>query len=260
MKGELERYPLTGRFLMGRLRHAMSDREKEILENSVIDVRETGDAHRILARGELCERSTMLIEGFIVRAIHENGRRHIVGVQVPGDFVDLHGYALKRLDHDVVTIGPVRLGSVAHVRLDELMANEPHLSRVLWFSTLLDAALHRQWLLKLQQLKVNRRAAHLLAEIWHRLDMVGLSRPNGFRSPLTQTDLAEMCGATAVHMNRAISELRRLGVADFRRGTFTFADRRQIEEYGDFDPTYLYGRGNLHIGDELDKYAANITL
>lgn len=253
MKGELERYPLTGRFLMGRLRHAMSDREKEILESSVIDVREYGDAHRILARGELCERSTMLIDGFIVRAIYENGQRYIVGVQVPGDFIDLHGYALRRLDHDVVTIGPARLGTVTHERLGELMANEPHLSRVLWFSTLLDAALHRQWLLKLEKLKANRRVAHLLAEIWHRLDMIGLSRPNGFRSPLTQTDLAEMSGTTAVHMNRAIGELRRLGVADLRRGTLTFDDRSQLEEHGDFDPTYLYGPGALYVGDALAK-------
>ena len=62
MKGEIERYPLTGRFLMGRLRHAMSDREKDILENAVVDVRQYEDAHRILARGELCHRSTILIE------------------------------------------------------------------------------------------------------------------------------------------------------------------------------------------------------
>lgn len=256
MKSELERYPLTGRFLMGRLRHAMSDREKAILERSVTDVREHEDSHRILARGELCERSTMLIEGFIIRAIHDDDRRYIVGVQVPGDFVDLHGYALKRLDHDVVTIGPTKVGTVPHERLTELMRTEPHLSRVLWFSTLLDAALHRQWLLKIEQLKANRRVAHLLAEIWHRLDMVGLSRANGFRTPLTQTDLADMCGTTAVHMNRAIGELRRLGIADFRRGTLSFADRRQLEEHGDFDPTYLYGEGALQIGAELTDQAA----
>jgi len=252
MKGELDRYPLTGRFLLGRLRHAMSDHEKEVLEASVCELREFGDGHRIVARGELCQRSTMLVEGFIIRAIYENGRRYIVGVQVPGDFVDLHAYALKRLDHDVVALGPVRVGLVEHDRLTELMAGEPHLSRILWSSTLLDAALHRQWLLKLEQLKTNRRAAHLLAEIWHRLDMIGLSRPDGFRSPLTQTDLADMCGATAVHMNRAIGELRRLGVADFRRGTLSFGDRRQLELHGDFDPTYLYSEGELHIGTALN--------
>ena len=253
MKGELDRYPLTGRFLMGRLRHAMSDREKDILERSIVDVRRYSDEHRVLARGELCSRSRMLIEGFILRTIRENDRRYIVGIQVPGDFVDLHAFALKRLDHDIVTLGPTLIGSVGHERLTELMATEPHLSRLFWFSTLLDAALHRQWVLKLEQLKANRRVAHLMAEIWHRLEMVGLAGPGGFRSPLTQVDLADMCGTTPVHMNRAIGELRRLDVADFRRGTVSFADRRRLEEHGDFDPAYLYGQGALQVGDELAK-------
>ncbi|WP_374406452.1 Crp/Fnr family transcriptional regulator [Pelagerythrobacter sp.] len=251
MKGEIERYPLTGRFLMGRLRHALSDREKDILEDAVSDLREYPDGHRILARGELCHRSTILIEGFINRSIFENGRRYIVGIQVPGDFVDLHGFALKRLDHDIVTAGPARIGLIDHARLNELMASEPHLSRLFWFSTLLDAALHRQWVLKLEQLKANRRVAHLMAELWHRLAMVGLAGPTGFRSPLTQIDLADMCGTTPVHMNRAIGELRRLDVADFRRGTVSFDDRAKLERHGDFDATYLYGEGALHIGNEL---------
>lgn len=238
---------------MGRLRHAMSEREKDILEDSVADVHQYSENHQVLARGDLCNSSTILIEGFILRTIHEKGRRYIVGIQVPGDFVDLHGFALKRLDHDIVTIGPARLGSVEHGRLGELMATEPHLSRLFWFSTLLDAALHRQWVLKLEQLKANRRVAHLMAEVWHRLDMVGLAGPSGFRSPLTQVDLADMCGTTPVHMNRAIGELRRLDVADFRRGTVSFADRRKLEEHGDFDATYLYGEGALHIGGELMK-------
>lgn len=253
MKGEIERYPLTGRFLMGRLRHAMSDREKDILEDAVTDVRQYADAHRILSRGELCHRSTILIEGFILRTIYENDKRYIVGIQVPGDFVDLHGFALKRLDHDIVTIGPTRVGSIEHVRLGDLTASEPHLSRLFWFSTLLDAALHRQWVLKLEQLKANRRVAHLLAELWHRLDMVGLAGPTGFRSPLKQIDLADMCGTTPVHMNRAIGELRRLRVADFRRGVVSFEDRAKLEKHGDFDPTYLYGEGALHVGNELEK-------
>ena len=128
---------------------------------------------------------------------------------VPGDFVDLHGFALKRLDHNVVTIGPAKVGFVSHARIDRIHRTEPHLSQLFWFSTLLDAAVHRQWILKLEKLKASRRVAHRMAEIWRRLEMVGLGRPNGFRSPLNQTDLADMCGTTPIHMNRALSELRR---------------------------------------------------
>ena len=253
MVEEIEQYPLTGRFLMGRLRHAMSPREREILETLIEDVEEFDRPTRIVSRGQLVERSTILISGFMLRTIEEHGRRHVVGIQVPGDFVDLHAFALKRLDHDIVTLGASRVGYVSHARLWQVMEDEPHLARLFWFATLLDAAIHREWILKLEQLKARRRVAHLLAEIWTRLDMVELARGNGFRAPLTQTDLADMCGTTSIHMNRALSELRREGIVDFRRGLVVARDRAQLERHGDFNPDYLYGEGKLEVGDELDK-------
>lgn len=251
MKGELDRYPLTGRFLMGRLRHAMGEREKAILEDSISETREFSKPHRFLSRGDVCDYSTMLVEGFMVRTIYENDRRYIVGIQVPGDFVDLHAFALKRLDHDLVSIGPAKVGYVPHARLRMLMHDEPHLSRLFWFSTLLDAAIHRQWTLKLGQLKAYRRVAHLFSEIWTRLEMIGMARNSGFRTPLTQADLADMCGTTAIHMNRALGDLRREGIAEFRRGLVSAEDRKRLNRHGDFTADYLYGEGALHMGDAM---------
>lgn len=252
MTTELETYPLTGRFLMGRLRHALSDRERHLIETAVEECETLERDQRIIARGELAQRSTILIEGFIIRTMQDKGRRYIVGIQVPGDFVDLHGFALKRLDHDIYALGPVRVGYVDHRRLRAFMEDEPHLVRIFWFATLLDAAIHRQWTLKLQQLTAHRRAAHVLAEIWYRLDMVGLGRPNGFRSPLTQIDLSDMCGTTSIHMNRSLGQLRRENLAEFRRGLVIVPDREKFERHADFDPAYLYGEGLLKVGDELD--------
>lgn len=256
MVDDVERYPLSGRFLMGRSRHAMREREKELLESGFHEVAEYDRPHCILSRGELATFSTMLVDGFVLRVIRERGRRDIVGIHVPGDFVDLHSYALRRLDHDVVTLGPTRVAYMAHERIDEIHANEPHLSRLLWFSTLLDAAVHRQWILKLEKLKASRRVAHQLAEIWRRFEMVGLARANGFRSPLSQADLADMCGTTAIHMNRALSELRREGLAEFRRGVVTVRDRKALEQFGEFEASYLYGAGSLEVGHDLDDKPA----
>ncbi|WP_229658544.1 Crp/Fnr family transcriptional regulator [Tsuneonella deserti] len=237
---------------MGRTRHAMREREKELLESSITEVAEYDRSHLVLVRGELAERSTLLIEGYMLRTIEEHGRRYIVGFHVPGDFVDLHAYALKRLDHDIVTLGPAKVGIVPHERIGHIHENEPHLSRLFWFSTLLDAAIQRQWTLKLEQLKASRRVAHRFSEVWRRLEMVGLARSNGFRTPLNQTDLADMCGTTSIHMNRALSELRREDVVEFRRGLVIARDRSRLESFGDFNPDYLYGGGPLGVQHELD--------
>lgn len=253
--GEEERdlYPLTWRFLKGRLRHAMVPREKAIMEELIGEVRPLSDGEILVRRGEVAGSSSMLIEGFMLRAIDLSGRRSAVSLHVPGDFVDLHAYALKRLDHDVVASGECKIGLVDHLRLDEVLQTEPHLTRLLWFSTLLDAAIHREWIGKLEQLQAAQRVAHIFAEIWYRLNMVDLGSEKVIRTPLTQAVLAQMCGITSIHMNRALGQLRREGIADFRRGTLYTEDRTRLEAFGAFDPSYLYGDEGLGVQDELSR-------
>ena len=248
---ELETHPLTGRFLMGRLRHAMSEAEKRTIEDLIGSVQDLQDATAILRRGQLCDRSTMLIEGFMLRVVPQGEKRYVVGVQVPGDFVDLHAFALKRLDHDIVTVGPTKVGYVSHARLMEVMNTSPHLARLLWFSTLLDAAIHREWIMTMEQLPAANRAAHVFCELWRRLEFVGLAEVDGVETPLIQADLADMCGTTAIHMNRALTQMRKDGIAEFRRGVLRVADRARLEKFACFDPSYLYGEGDLALTEDL---------
>jgi CRP-like cAMP-binding protein len=250
---ELARYPLTGRFLMGRVRHALREREKALIE-SAIEHTESFDASQIVVeRGQPLERSTIVIEGMVARVVPRKRARHIVGLHMPGDFIDLHSYALKRLDHHIVTLGPARLGYVLHDRLRALFRTESHLARLLWFATLLDAAIHREWIVTLEQHTADGRLAHLLAETWCRLDFVGLAEEDGFDLPLNQIELSNACGTTTVHMNRTVRTLRESGIAVIRRGRVTVPDRARLEALGGFEPSYLYGDGELRIGDELSN-------
>ena len=54
-----------------------------------------------------------------------------------------------------------------------------------------------------------------------------------------------MCGATAIHTNRAIRDLRQQDLADFDRGRVTIPDRDALEAYARFNPDYLYGPWSL---------------
>ncbi|TCD04819.1 Crp/Fnr family transcriptional regulator [Erythrobacteraceae bacterium CFH 75059] len=242
---EWERYPNTGRFLLGRRRSLLSTAEKQRLEALPSDVRTLADGEVLIRRGEVLDCSAMLVDGFMIRTIWHNNERSIVSLQVPGDFVDLHGYALKRLDHDLVALGTARVAVVPHRKIDEVLATDPKLGRLLWFSTLLDAAIHREWICKLEQLQAAQRVAHIFAELWHRLEMVGLGEPGVVRTPLTQANLAEMCGVTPIHMNRSLGQLRRAGIAVFRRGSLYVEDRARLEQFGDFVSAYLYGEDGL---------------
>jgi CRP-like cAMP-binding protein len=247
LQQELQRYPRTGRFLLGRLRDALSDDEKQLVED-LIEREETLPGGALIARrGVECSASTILIEGYARRVIERNGYPHIVGLQVPGDFVDLQAFALKRLDHDLYTLGPARVGRVSHARLREVLQDRPHLARLLWFATLLDAAIHREWILKLEDLSAAERVAHVFCEMCQRLAFVGLGDDSGFSLPLTQAQLAGMCGTTTVHMSRALRRLREATGVTFRHGKLECPDPDALRAYCEYDPSYLYGPGELQF-------------
>ena len=247
MSGDEQSHPITGRFLRGRLRHAMTDEDKARLEDLIEEDEVCSGPHTILERGEHAEHSTLLVDGFALRTIEKDDRTFIVGLHVPGDFVDLHAFALKRLDHSILTIGRAHLAYVSHDRLAGVMRNDPRLARILWFASLLDAAIHRTWIMKLEQLRADCLLAHMFAEIWYRLEMVGLARPNGFVTALTQGHLAGMCGISEVHVSRALRVLKTQNIAQFRRGRMFADDRAALEAHGRFSPDYLYGKGVLQM-------------
>src|SRR3546814_10153519 len=67
-----------------------------------------------------------------------DGQRQILELHLSGDFVDLHSFPLKRLEHNIGSLTPVRIAIIPHERLKRITEEHPHLARMLWFSTLLD--------------------------------------------------------------------------------------------------------------------------
>lgn len=249
---EASSFPLTGDFLAGRLRQNLSLDDLKYIEALVETVSDHGDTARLLARGTKTERSMILIEGYIFRTVESEDKRFITGVHVPGDFVDLHGFALKRLDHNIDAAGRVTVGSVSHEALRRVMRDRPGVARAMWFATLLDAAIHRKWIQTLEQLDAPRRIAHLYAELHTRLELIGRDFSRALRTPFTQFDMADMCGVSAIHANRAVGKLRELGIAEIRRGDLYTNDWDALKRYAQFNPDYLYGDGPLKVKEDWD--------
>src|SRR3569623_189422 len=133
---------LTENFLKGRRRRELTVEEREALE-SVLSAPVTLPKRRtISARGDVVTKSTFLISGFMCRYMDAaDGQRQLVSVETPGDFVDLHGYPLQRLDHDIATISECQVAYAPHEKQTALVERYPHLGRLLWLSTLLDASI-----------------------------------------------------------------------------------------------------------------------
>lgn len=233
---------LTGRFLLGRARDALSDEERDLIERSVSSVRSFSPRQQVMRRGDLVNTSAMVVEGFMGRYLDDReGHRQLVSVHVPGDFVDLHGFPLKRLDHDIAAIGPCTVAVFEHRTLAQILKDHPRLTRWLWLSTLLDGAMHREWIFRMGRLGAGGRVAHFFCELNARLEMVDLARDGRFAIPATQADVAEACGITGVHVNRVLRIMRERGLLLFRSGEVHIRDVPKLEAVAEFDRAYLYG-------------------
>jgi CRP-like cAMP-binding protein len=238
---DLAQFPLTGRFLLGRGRDRMTPEQRRVLEDAACTVKDYPARHHLVRRGEPVDVSMMLIEGYVTRYMDDReGYRQLVSVHIPGDFVDLHGFPTGRLDHDIGTLGPVRMALFDHKTLIGITERHPQLTRFLWFATLTDAAMHREWIFRLGRLGADGRLAHFFCELNARLEMVGLARDGRFDLPLTQPDLAEACGLTGVHVNRTLRSLREQGLLVFKSGQVEIVDHAGLCAVAEFESDYLY--------------------
>ncbi len=221
-------------------RDTLTDRERDALIKAIAEVRIHPPGDTLIRAGVSAEFSTLLVDGLLGRVFYmSEGKRQIVALHVPGDFVDLHSLLLKRLDHDVVAMSEVRVALVPHSTLRKLTETEPHLARMLWLLTVIDAAVHREWIGRLGH-SAAVRIAHLLCELQMRCAIVGLATAEGFPLELTQADLGDMTGLTPVHVNRTLRKLREAGLAIVRDGFASIPDLRKLQDFAGFDPTYLY--------------------
>ena len=224
-----------------RRRIEISSEEERAIRGIVSETRRYRADEFVVRAGEELNFSVMLLDGWLARCKDlAGGERQVTELHVAGDFADLHGFTLKRLDHDVVTMSECSVAIAPHDRIRELTDRYPRLARVYWFLTNIDAAIHREWALSLGQRSALSRMAHLFCELNVRLDVVGRTSHNAYEFPLTQRELSECLGLTVVHANRTIQELRRRELIELENRQVTILDRRGLEGIAQFDPTYLY--------------------
>jgi CRP-like cAMP-binding protein len=224
-----------------RVRDLLSGGEEQVLRECVGEIREVA-AGKVLVRADVTlSESILLVDGMVARYKDlADGQRQILELHVAGDFIDLHGFLLKRLEHHVGTLTAVRLAIVPHDRLRRVTEEHPHLARMLWFSTLLDASIHRERILSVGRRTALARIAHLLCELYVRLEIVGLARERRFQLPLTQADIADVTGLTSVHVNRMLKKLRDDELLTFRSGEVVIHDWDRLQRTAEFNLNYLY--------------------
>ncbi len=194
----------------------------------------------LINQGDAAEFVHIVLEGLAYRyKLLPNGKRQIIGYLVPGDFCDLYTFVLERMDHSIAA-----RNECVVVRLKEadiaMLMERPALTRALWWSSLVDEAILREWLLNIGRREPDRRVAHIVCELFVRLQAVGHASGNSFQLPVTQSELADTVGLTTVSVNRALQTMRRANLITQTGRVITIPDIPALTAFAGFDPAYLH--------------------
>lgn len=219
----------------------LTEEEKTALQALPSRLREFGRHETIVAAGESPTESVVLLSGMALRArFLDGGRRQIVSLQVPGDFVDLHAFVLHPLDHSVIAAAPAWVGLVPHEKINMILQEYPRLTKRLMWDMALDGAIAREWMTVMGKRSAYQQLAHLFCELYFRINQARLANQQSFELPLSQTDLADMCGLSAVHVNRSLQALRADGLIVLKQNCLTIPDLSQLIAAANFNQAYLH--------------------
>jgi CRP-like cAMP-binding protein len=89
-------------------------------------------------------------------------------------------------------------------RVEGLFAEFPHLGSAILWATSRDEAITVEHLASIGRCTAIERTAHFFLELSERLRLVGLAQATEFACPLTQYDLPDALGLSAIYVNRVL--------------------------------------------------------
>jgi len=198
----------------------------------------------IVREFDLTTHSCLMLSGYSIRhKIVAGGLRQILAIHMKGELVDLQNSMLGQADHSVQMLTAGKVAMIPAAELDRLAFERPTVGRALWVDSLVDGSIFREWIANVGRRDARTRIAHILCEFSLRLKVAGLGAQSDYELPMTQDQLADATGLTAVHVNRSLKALDAEGLIERRTPRFIkIGDWRKLAEVGDFNSAYLHLR------------------
>jgi CRP-like cAMP-binding protein len=195
----------------------------------------------LFREGQRADTCCVIVSGYACRhKIVGRGARQILSVHMQGDGIDLQNALLALTDHNIQALSRVTVALIPSAAINELIASNPNVARAMWIETLLDASIQREWTANVGRREARARVAHILCEIGLRSEVIGIGSRRKFKLPLTQEQLGDAAGLTAVHVNRVLRSFDTEELVSRNQREIAVPDWNQLADVGDFRATYLH--------------------
>ncbi len=195
----------------------------------------------VLREGDRESPLLVLVEGFATREKQKrDGARQLVSLDITGDPLNLPCLFLSSADHAVVALRNATIAIIPSHAVRDLIAARPAIMQAFFKSALVDASIAREGLLRQGRLDARAGVAHFICEYVARMEARGLARGDVFDFPLTQEQLGNALGLTAIHVNRTYNRLSEERIVIHKARRFEIIDRDALRAAGEFRDEYLF--------------------
>jgi CRP-like cAMP-binding protein len=183
----------------------------------------------------------VVVDGWIAGAkIGDSGERQICAIHIEGDLVDVRRLFVPTHELEYRALSAARVAHVSSSALRDLCRTSFAITCATLRSIAVAAAVSEEWVVNIGRRRALHRVAHLICELISRIEYAAGGAEPRYAFPLTQVDLGDATGISAVHVNRVLQELRGRQFLEFRGGQLTVLDREGLATLAEFDPGYLY--------------------
>lgn len=195
----------------------------------------------IVRDGDASDHCAVLLSGFAFsHKTTGGGLRQVVSVQIPGEIVNLQHFHLGFADYSVQTLTRCEVATVPQVAMRTLASDRVPIADALIVSAMAEASIYREWIMNIGRRDARTRIAHFLCEFAARLDVQGIAPGQPYELPMTQEQLGDALGLTAVHVNRTLKGLITDGLVVQNKRGITFPKWEALKVEADFNSRYLH--------------------
>jgi CRP/FNR family transcriptional regulator len=160
-----------------------------------------------------------------------DGRDQCILIFLPGDLFAVKSMFVARHPDSVRLLAPSTVERIQYRELLQAFHEDADVAnRCIWQVIEEERRLHN-WVVGLGQGSAEERLAMLLIDFHGRLALSGTIAPSAltFEMPLTQVQLADHLGITAIHVNRVLRIFRENAVATVRDGMVSIQDLAKLK-------------------------------
>ena len=177
-----------------------------------------------------CSELFILRKGTMMSSVLlDDGSRQILRFLFPGDMMGVSSLVYREAPETITALTDAVVCPFERTAMSKLITDHPRLAALIMVYNQIERAALTDRLAALGRTSAKARVAGILLEMRNRMRMLDKATNSSFTLGLTQEEIGDATGLTAVHVNRMLRQLEEEGIIAREAGRVTLTDERALQ-------------------------------